>query len=124
MNNAGLPLSDSQAVAPPDESQRQKTQAMQAAAHSVAHFQEEAERAQQVYVGYSLQNVPPESKQYWVPVTFDPFRPPKRFDTPVIDPNDPSPMADHHPVLEKVKPQSYHVLLEAYNLAWPVSVRS
>jgi hypothetical protein len=118
--NAGISLEDQPAAGPPTEDQQKQTQAMQAAAESVAHVQEEMEHSRQVYVGYSLGNLPPEAKQYWLPVTFDPFHPPQRPDAPVIDLNDPSPMADHHPVVNPLegppKLQPYDTVLDAYKM--------
>ena len=117
---AGISLEDKPAPDAPTPDQQQNTAAMQAAAVSVAHAQEEMERSRRVSVGYSLGNVPPEAKQYWLPVTFDPFRPPQRATAPVVDLNDPSPMADHHPVLQTPegppKLQPYPTVLAAYQM--------
>ncbi|MDB5812206.1 MAG: putative rane protein [Betaproteobacteria bacterium] len=117
---AGIPLGDAPQSGAPAVNQEQQMLAMKSAAASVAHAQEEMDRARQVYVGYSLGHVGLESKQYWIPVTFDPFHPPERAAAPVVDLNDPSPMADHHPVHHPqdrpVNLQSYGEMLNAYQL--------
>ncbi|MBW4518159.1 MAG: DUF4157 domain-containing protein [Scytolyngbya sp. HA4215-MV1] len=114
MTNAGIPFQEGEQPAPANQEQTQKLEKMQSAAKSIAHFQAQLELARQVYVGYSLGNIPPESKRYWLPVTFDPFRPPERFDAPEYDLNDPSPMKQPNPVYKVVPTQPYGVLLGEY----------
>jgi hypothetical protein len=117
--SAGIPLTDATPADAPTAVQQDLLLKMKAAAESVAHVQEQLELSRNVYVGYSLGHVLLEARQYWIPVTFDPHRPPERADAPVVDLNDPSPMAERHPVLNPHPPitlQPYGALLNAHQL--------
>ena len=97
MARLGLPQQEGAPTAPPSADQAEEMRAMQEAAKVVGDAQEQQELARGIYVGYRVEYPPPEGKEAWVPVTFDPFNPPTRADAPPQpDPNDPKPDEGSH----------------------------